>query len=104
MGLGERAGLRFTNLVGFNGEGIVYFDAAEAVVLNRFDGADVDGNDTMDMLDIAAFQRCFTGENVTPIGWPCLVFDTDLDDDIDLNDWAALDPEARQNTEPLGTP
>ena len=84
---GKEALARFTNLMAFAGggtSGTVYFDACEAVVLNRFDGADADGDDDEDLYDCAEFQRCFSGDGVTPLQWNCMVFDSDDDEDIDL--------------------
>ncbi len=52
--------------------------------------ADDDGDWDLDLGDFAAFQRCFTGEDVSP-GIPnCLVFDNDGDGDIDLGDATVL--------------
>jgi len=93
MPLGSRANLRLTNIVAGIGEGIVYFDGAEAVITNRFQGADTDGSNTMDLKDLAFFQSCFTGSGASGIGWPCFVFDDNEDDDVDLSDWSNLDPE-----------
>lgn len=92
MPLGSRAILRTTAIVGGFGAGTVYFDGAETVIINRFDGADVDGNHTMDLLDMSEFSKCFTGPGAGAIGWPCRVFDFDEDIDVDNADWAAIDP------------
>lgn len=87
MPAGSSAGLRFVELIeagaGTNG---AYFDAAEAVILNRYDGADSDNDDDQDMLDVARFQRAFKGSSVAPTAWPWLVFDTDADNDVDIAD------------------
>lgn len=84
---------RYTMLIEKGGglTGRVYFDSCEAIVLNRFDGADVDGDDDEDLLDFAELQRCFAG----PGGgtqWNCTVFDSDSDNDIDINDWNFFEP------------
>ena len=88
MPAGMEALARFTNLVAFAGagtSGTVYIDACEAVVLNRFDGTDADGDYDEDLYDFAEFQRCFSGDGVIPLKWNCTVFDVDEDNDID--DW-----------------
>ena len=84
---GTNAGLRFVELIEA-GAGTVgcYIDAAECVIVNRFNGSDVDNNDTEDMLDFAALQRAYSGSNVTPTAWPWLVFDADVDNDVDNPD------------------
>ncbi|MCB9849993.1 MAG: hypothetical protein H6817_04740 [Phycisphaerales bacterium] len=69
---------------GTMGSGEVFFDNFEMVVLNRFDGADVDADDDEDLADYAAFQRCFPGGS---LGWNCTVFDQDDSLDIDLADF-----------------
>jgi len=92
MPLGSRAILRTTGIVGGFGNGTVYFDGFESVITNRFAGADVDGNNTMDLLDMSEFSKCFTGPGAGSIGWPCRVFDFDEDVDVDNADWSAIDP------------
>ena len=91
MPAGTAAIPRLVNLVafggGFGGTGTVYFDGCEVVVLNRFDGADADADFDADLYDYAAFQRCFSGDGVTPLKWPCTVFDSDDDNDVDLVDF-----------------
>ncbi len=91
MPAGSYANARFTNLVAFAGagtSGTVYFDAAEAVVLNRFpNGDDSDGDYDSDLYDFYEFQQCFFGNGVTPLHYNCLVFDHDGDEDIDLADY-----------------
>ncbi|MCP4594659.1 MAG: hypothetical protein GY842_28335 [bacterium] len=85
---------RFVNLVaaGTTGTGVAYFDVCEAVVLNGFDGADADGDDDEDLADFAEFQRCYSGDGVTPLRWNCTVFDSDDDEDVDLTDYAYFQP------------
>jgi len=84
---GSSALARFTNIIekGTAMTGRVYFDSCEAVVLNRFDGADSDGDDDQDLLDYAELQRCFNGSG-GGLDWGCMVFDSDDDDDIDQTD------------------
>lgn len=66
-------------------DSVVYFDALEAVVTNIFDGADVDADGDEDLLDFAEFQHCFSGSG-GGLGYPCMVFDSDEDNDVDLAD------------------
>ncbi len=93
MPAGTQAIAQFTNLIekGTATTGTVYIDACEAVVFNRFDGADADGDDDADLKDYAFFQACFSGSGGTPLGWPCIVFDSDDDEDIDLADFTAFE-------------
>jgi len=53
---------------------------------------DFDGNGILDLADFASFQRCFTGSAGGPITGACNPGDHDLDDDIDLDDWAHFLP------------
>jgi len=71
--------------------GKVYFDACEAVVLNRFDGSDYDGDDDEDLHDAAQFQLRYTGSG-GPLPWNGMVFDSDDDGDIDLGDFTFFAP------------
>jgi hypothetical protein len=89
MPAGTQAIPRFVNITarGTTGTGTAYFDACEAVVLNVFDGADADGDGDEDLFDIGEFQRCYSGDGVTPLKWNCTVFDNDDDEDIDLTDF-----------------
>ncbi|MFQ5806602.1 MAG: hypothetical protein ACE5I3_09145, partial [Phycisphaerae bacterium] len=86
---GSSALARFTNIIekGTAFSGTVYIDASEAVVLNRFDGADVDGDNDQDLHDFAWFQRCYTGSGAGALPWNGIVFDFDDDEDIDWADW-----------------
>jgi hypothetical protein len=72
--------------------GKAYFDACEAVVLNRFDGSDVDGDDDQDLRDFGWFQQCFTGAGAGVLPYNGLVFDSDDDDDVDLTDYGYFEP------------
>jgi hypothetical protein len=69
------------------GSGEVYFDNVEAVITNRYDGADADGDDDEDLFDFAELQRCFNGDGAGELDWNCSVFDEDEDIDIDLVDF-----------------
>jgi hypothetical protein len=64
----------------------VYFDACEAVVLNRFNGSDNDADFDQDLHDFAGLQRTFTGPG-GPMKWGGIVFDSDDDDDVDWIDY-----------------
>jgi len=55
--------------------GRVYFDAGEAVVLNKFDGADADADDDEDLHDFAQMQIAYTGSG-GPMKWNGIVFDS----------------------------
>ncbi|MCH8823960.1 MAG: hypothetical protein IH984_10670 [Planctomycetes bacterium] len=44
----------------------------------------------VDELDADAFANCFTGPDVEPGDVTCLIFDADLDNDIDCADWEAF--------------
>ncbi|MFH1747186.1 MAG: hypothetical protein ABIG44_09110 [Planctomycetota bacterium] len=85
---------RFTNLIikGIAQDGTVYFDACEAVVLNRFDGSDVDRDDDEDLRDAAWLQRTFTGSGAGGLPFNGLTFDSDDDDDVDYDDAAYFAP------------
>jgi hypothetical protein len=74
------------------GSGEVFFDNLEAVITNRFDGADADGDDDEDLFDFAEFQRCFNGDGAGDLDWNCTVFDDDEDIDIDLVDFSYFHP------------
>ncbi len=74
------------------GTGEVFFDNLEAVITNRFDGADADGDDDEDLFDFGEFQRCFTGSGAGDLDWNCTVFDDDEDLDIDLVDFSYFHP------------
>jgi hypothetical protein len=47
---------------------------------------DFDGDEDVDLVDYAWFQRCFTGSGVTPTP-ECQVCDLDEDEDVDLTDF-----------------
>ena len=49
--------------------------------------ADHDASGTVDLLDLASFQACFTGSDAPSCGRGCATLDFDLDDDIDLDDY-----------------
>lgn len=85
---------QFTNIIerGTAMTGTVYMDSCEAVVLNRFDGSDVDGDDDQDNHDIAWFQRCYTGADAGGLPFNGIVFDSDDDVDIDWTDWNFFGP------------
>lgn len=80
---------RFTNLIekGTAVTGQVYMDSCEAVLLNRFDGSDVDGDDDQDLIDAGWFQRCFTGAGAGGLPFNGIVFDSNDDLDVDFADF-----------------
>lgn len=91
---GSAATARYTVIVarGEAESAQVYFDAAEAVVLNLFDGADVDGDVDQDLLDFYHMQRCFSGTGVPALEWNSITFDADDDDEVDWADFQYLAP------------
>ncbi len=94
MPSGSSALGQFTNLIerGTAMTGTVYLDSCEAVVLNRFDGSDVDGDYDQDNHDIAWFQRGYTGAGAGGLPFNGIVFDSDDDEDIDWTDWNFFGP------------
>jgi len=48
---------------------------------------DGDGNARVDLIDFAAFQRCFSGPSAEYRNRDCEAFDFDIDDDVDLVDY-----------------
>lgn len=58
------------------------------VVLHPFGDADGDGR--VDDSDFAAFDACFTGENIGPVLPGCRTFDRDGDRDVDCTDYYAF--------------
>ncbi len=91
---GTEADGQLTTLMASGGAltGAAYFDSCEAIVLNRFDGADSDGDNDQDLFDFAGLQNCYSGSGVTPLEWSCTVFDNDDDDDIDELDYQFFEP------------
>lgn len=79
---------QFTNLIetGTALSGYGYLDSCEAVVLNRFDGSDVNGDDLQDMIDAAWLQRTYTGAGAGMLPFNGMTFDHDDDVDVDLDD------------------
>ena len=49
---------------------------------------DADGDGDFDLEDVAALQRCFTGDGGGLVGPDCEAFDVDEDSDVDLADFA----------------
>jgi len=66
--------------------GRCYIDSCEAIVTNRFNGSDADGDFDQDLADFAAFQRCYSGSG-GGIGVACSIFDDTTDGDVDFADW-----------------
>jgi hypothetical protein len=91
---GSSALTRFTNLIekGAAFSGTVYFDACQAVVLNKFDGSDVDGDDDQDLHDVAWLQLTFTGAGAGGLPYNGIVFDHDDDLDVDSADFNYFAP------------
>jgi hypothetical protein len=94
MPSGTSALARFTNLIerGTSFTGTAYIDACEAVVLNRFDGADADGDDDEDLHDFAWLQYAYTGANAGGLVFNGIVFDHDDDLDVDMADFDYFAP------------
>ncbi len=93
MPSGSNAIGRFVNIIekGLATSGRVYFDACEAVILNKFNGADADADDDEDLLDFAQFQRAYSGSG-GPQRWNGIVFDSDGDNDVDMVDFNYFAP------------
>ncbi|MFO0839189.1 MAG: hypothetical protein U1D55_11780 [Phycisphaerae bacterium] len=97
---GSGARLRGTAIVGlYNATSAeVYFDGLEMVIVNHFNGADVDNDNDEDMVDFAWLQRNFRGNGVTapnglgPPGFLGVVYDQDRDNDVDGADWDYFRP------------
>lgn len=49
---------------------------------------DCNGDGVVDLVDYAVFAGCMTGPNLGPIGAGCGCIDLDVDDDVDLRDFA----------------
>jgi hypothetical protein len=49
---------------------------------------DCNGDGVEDLADYAVFAACMTGPNLGPIGSGCWCIDLDVDDDVDLRDFA----------------
>lgn len=89
MAPGTAALARVTCINGnYSSTGVVtYFDNYEAVVLNRFDGADFDADNDQDLADVAELQWRFTGNN-PGLPWGGIVFDQNDDQKLDSADWS----------------
>ncbi len=89
---GTAAALRVTAINGrYGSEGLLTnFDGFEAVITNRFDGADVDADFDQDLADAAQLQQCF--DPGMGLGFPCLVYDFDENETIAGSDWAFFEP------------
>ena len=91
MPTGSNAVPQFTNLIekGSATSGKVYFDACEAVVINKFDGCDWDADDDEDLVDFARLQLVYGS---SPLKWGALVFDSDDNGAIDMTDFNYFAP------------
>jgi len=62
-----------------------------ANVLVIIPDGDYDENGLVDLYDVSWFQACFSGTVLSyPPGMGCMVFDFDVDDDVDADDYAEL--------------
>lgn len=93
MAPGTNARVRWTCILGRYGanSATVYFDAGEAVVLNFFNGADVDADDDQDLADFAGLQSTFRGSGGGRL-WNGITYDNDSDNDVDAADWNFFQP------------
>lgn len=66
--------------------GAAYADSCEAVVMNDYDGSDVDGDDDEDMHDVFWFQQVYTGAGAGSLPFNGITFDSDEDLDVDATD------------------
>jgi hypothetical protein len=91
---GSAALVRCTMIVARNSadSAQVHFDAGEAVVLNRFNGSDVDGDDDEDLIDFYWLQYAFSGDGGTPLKFNGVSFDHDQDQDVDFSDFEFFAP------------
>ncbi|GJM23979.1 MAG: hypothetical protein DHS20C16_03940 [Phycisphaerae bacterium] len=72
--------------------GAANFGMRVASVLGDVTGtADFDFDADRDLVDSAAFQRCFSGAAVFTCEVGCEVFDLDGDRDVDTDDWSAFE-------------
>ncbi len=94
MPAGTAALVRYTLIVaqGDAAEAAAYFDACEAVVMNLYDGADIDADDDEDLGDFVWLQRTFRGTGVTSLEWNKYTYDFDEDGDVDITDWNFFEP------------
>lgn len=94
MPAGASALGRYVNIIerGSALSGTVYLDSCEAVVLNGFDGSDVDGDDDADLVDFTWLQRTFTGPGAGGLPFNGITFDHDDDEDVDTEDYEYFEP------------
>jgi hypothetical protein len=73
----------------FEGDPRVLYGRLDIGADEWFNPGDFDGDGDVDLLDFAAFQICYTGnETVTAFTDECVVFDADNDHRINLTDFA----------------
>ena len=91
MPTGTNAVGQFTNLIekGTATTGRAYFDACEAVVLNRFNGCDANADNAEDLIDYYGFHLVFGS---SPLKWGSLVFDSDDNGQINMTDFNYFAP------------
>lgn len=90
----ESAVAQFT-LLSVKGTGLTgyaYFDGCEAVLLNVYDGSDVDGDDDEDLADAAWLQRTFTGAGAAILPFNGITFDFDDNGSIQFSDYQYFEP------------
>ncbi len=91
---GSNAITRFVDLTDRSAalSGHLYFDACEAVVINKFDGLDWNGDNAEDMLDFVQLQYVF---GVQPLRWGGLTFDSNDDGQVNWPDYQYFAPRMR---------
>jgi hypothetical protein len=78
-----------TDVTDYEGDPRVIYGRLDMGADEWFNAGDHDGDGDIDLLDFAAFQLCFTGnDTVTNFTDECIVFDADRDGLINLTDFA----------------
>jgi len=93
MPAGSNAITRFVALMqkGSALTGRTYVDSCEAVVTNRFDGIDGNGDDAEDLADFAWMQTVYAG-NAVATAWGSLTFDYNDDTLVNMTDFTYFAP------------
>lgn len=68
----------------------VYYARRDEFALIAEPHGDFDGDGNVDLADHDSFTVCFTGPDGWPISTECAPGDSDLDEDIDCQDWGVF--------------